>query len=109
MKVRRKAWTEAVTKAVNKAITDDGGNVQTCLDIIAERLVKLAMEGFMPAIEEIGNRIEGKPHQSVEAVVHNIEEGESFPRSSSYLEWEERHGKSIGAVGTSAGASGKSH
>ena len=33
---------------------------------IAESVVKLAREGDMEAIKEIGNRLDGKPHQSMD-------------------------------------------
>lgn len=39
------------------------------LDAIAEKLVEKAQEGDIMAMKEIGDRLDGKPHQSIDASV----------------------------------------
>ena len=60
-----KPWREAIRKAVAKR-TKDGGKA---LERIAEIAVANALEGKMDAIIEIGNRLDGKAHQSTDIVI----------------------------------------
>ena len=60
-----KHWRDAVQLAVNRMV-DDGKDTRRALKIIAEKVVTLAMEGDMAAIKEIGDRLDGKAHQSLD-------------------------------------------
>jgi len=55
-------WSDAVRKAVN-AKDPISGKKQ--LNRIATKVVEMALHGDIHAIHEIGNRLDGKPHQSV--------------------------------------------
>jgi hypothetical protein len=59
-----KLWRDALRKAVLKRI--EGGQK---LDRIAEATVAAAMEGKMDAVREIGDRLDGKPAQSIDMAV----------------------------------------
>ncbi len=59
-----KLWRDALRKAVMKRI--EGGQK---LDRIAEATVAAAMEGKMDAVREIGDRLDGKPAQSIDLAV----------------------------------------
>jgi hypothetical protein len=61
-----KKWKAAIDRALESKSRSDG---KVAIDAIAEKLVELAMEGERWATEEIGNRQDGKPNQTVEATV----------------------------------------
>lgn len=71
--VADKFWNEAVRLAVYRESEDDDGKKRKRLSIIADKLCKLAMDGDIAAIKEIGDRLDGKPAQ---AVVGSGENGE---------------------------------
>ncbi len=50
-------WRNAIMRAVSK---DDYKPLNAC----AEALVAKAMEGDIPALKEVGDRLDGKAHQS---------------------------------------------
>jgi hypothetical protein len=64
---KSKRWAEAIDKAI-KQYTDKKRKIEAgqALDRLAHNLVKLALEGDLWANQEIGNRLDGKPHQSVD-------------------------------------------
>jgi len=57
-----RAWRDALRLAVNR-LAEDGE--QKLLNVIAEKLVALALEGNLAAIREIADRLDGKPTQAV--------------------------------------------
>jgi hypothetical protein len=59
---RAKKWRDAISRALaRRSGTVDGG-----LDSVAAKLVSLAIDdGDKWAIDEIGNRLDGKPAQSI--------------------------------------------
>jgi hypothetical protein len=57
-----KHWRKAIMLAVNR-LAKDGKTKH--LDIIATRLVLKAAEGDVMAMKEIGDRLDGKPSQSL--------------------------------------------
>jgi hypothetical protein len=57
---KNKPWADAIRKAVVQ---------KKALDKIAAKLVDDAMEGDKDAWQEIGNRLDGKPHQTIAAEV----------------------------------------
>ena len=62
-----KRWLEALDKAL-KRYADPEQKIAAgqALDRIAKLVVKEALEGAYWAIEEIGNRLDGKPSQSID-------------------------------------------
>jgi len=60
-----KLWSDAVRMAVLREETCDGQKRKR-LSIIADNLCKLAMEGDMQAMKEIGDRLDGRPKQATE-------------------------------------------
>lgn len=59
-----KAWRDALRRALARhggAEGVDGG-----LNAVADAVVTLAASGDLQAIREIGDRLDGKPHQSIE-------------------------------------------
>jgi hypothetical protein len=63
--VSDKFWSEAVRLAVYREAEGDGEKRKR-LNIIADKLCKLAMDGDMQAIKEIGDRLDGKPAQALQ-------------------------------------------
>ncbi len=60
-KPKQKDWAAALRISVSETKGD-----KTKLRHIAEKVVELAIEGEMAAVKEIGDRLDGKPAQSVE-------------------------------------------
>jgi hypothetical protein len=51
-------WADAIRKTIIQGKR---------LDALAEKLVSMAAEGDMQALKEIGDRLDGKPSQSIDA------------------------------------------
>ena len=66
-KKSEKLWRDAVMRAVNRR-TKGKGNPKH-LDLLADKLVRVGRAGDIPAIKEIGDRLDGKPAQAVEVDV----------------------------------------
>jgi len=62
--VKDKRWQQAIDRALAKRCKGDG--IQA-LDDLAEKLLTKCDEGDMGALRELGDRIEGKPAQTIEA------------------------------------------
>lgn len=60
-KNKNKPWADALKRAMARY---DGGK-ENALNLIADQTVKRAINGDRWAVEEIGNRVDGKPAQSV--------------------------------------------
>ena len=60
--VKNKPWADAI----NRALARFGDGKANALNTIADQLVAAAVNGDKWAIEEIGNRVDGKPKQQVE-------------------------------------------
>ena len=61
----RKPWREALERAVKRRDAEKDGNPQM-LEVIADQCVADAANGVMPAVKEIGDRLDGKAVQGVE-------------------------------------------
>lgn len=61
-----KLWRDALERALARAGERGDRTVERGLDKVADTVVMQAIEGDKQAIQEIGNRIDGKPAQSVE-------------------------------------------
>lgn len=65
--VRGKQWRDALRKKLALFADEENKIVRgQALDGIAEVVVKQALAGNKDAIQEIGNRLDGKPHQSMD-------------------------------------------
>ena len=62
-RAKDKLWADAIRIAVNEAYK--GGDRQK-LRVLADKLVDKALEGEIAAMKEIGDRLDGKPAQSVD-------------------------------------------
>jgi hypothetical protein len=60
--VRAKRWQQAIQRALARASNKD---IDAGLDSAADKLVALAFEGDKWALEELGDRIDGKPAQAI--------------------------------------------
>lgn len=62
-----KRWQEALVKALAQFENKDAGiEMGQALSKIAEKVVAQAIAGERDAIQEIGNRLDGKPAQALE-------------------------------------------
>lgn len=66
-----KEWYRAVRKAVHelRAEKDAKGKIKKtkAINMLAKTLVTAAINGDMAALKEVGDRLDGKPRQTVEA------------------------------------------
>jgi hypothetical protein len=60
-------WTDALRVAVFREDVDG----RKKLARLADRCVEAALGGDMTAMKEIGDRLDGKPRQSMDVVAHN--------------------------------------
>src|SRR3990167_9912769 len=58
-------WRAAIRRACNKLIVGKAGEGDRAIHALAAKLVEAGLAGDMAAIQEIGNRIDGRPAQSV--------------------------------------------
>ena len=57
-----KLWRDAIMRAVKRQVVKGGGKY---LDVLADKLVKIAAEGDVHALKEIGDRLDGKPSMAL--------------------------------------------
>jgi hypothetical protein len=58
--VKNRPWADAINRAV---LANDGQRLRA----IAEKLLVLAEQGDVSALRELGDRLDGKPKQQIEA------------------------------------------
>ena len=62
-----KTWRDALDKALKQYVSKEAGIARgQALFRIATNVVVQALDGNSNAIQEIGNRMDGKPHQSMD-------------------------------------------
>ena len=66
-KKSEKLWRDAVMRAVNRRAKRKGN--PKYLDLLADKLVRVGHNGDIPAIKEIGDRLDGKPAQAIDVGV----------------------------------------
>ena len=66
-RAKDKLWADAIRIAVNEAY--EVGDKKK-LRVLADKLVDKALEGEIAAMKEIGDRLDGKPAQSVDVTHH---------------------------------------
>lgn len=66
-----KSWRDALQVAVNR-IREGGPDQRPFLAQLAEKCVDLALEGDLQAMKEIGDRLDGKAHQSLDVTVDDV-------------------------------------
>lgn len=61
------SWTGMLKKVIEEdyAVRGDGTKVSK-LEAVAKKLIELSIQGEVQAIRELGDRLEGKPKQTVE-------------------------------------------
>jgi len=71
---RAKVWTAAINRALERRSV---ASRTEAIDALADKLLSLCNEGDLSALQELGNRLEGKPAQTT---VLTGEEGEGGQR-----------------------------
>lgn len=63
-----KLWADAIRLAVLRDSNqfDDDGKIRKRISVIADNLAKLAEEGDIAAMKEVGDRLDGRPAQAVQ-------------------------------------------
>jgi hypothetical protein len=74
---KAKLWAAAIQRALEKR---GGGDKIKALDVLAEKLLANCDEGDLAALKELGDRLDGKPAQSIVgeeenplSIIHRIE------------------------------------
>ena len=67
-----KLWRNAIMVAVKREMTDAEGKPTKKLALLADKLVNEAIDGNVVALKEIGDRLDGKASQAVDAKVDNV-------------------------------------
>lgn len=62
-----KPWRDALMRALYRRAAGEGSPKR--LEVVAERCVTKALAGDVTAIKEIADRLDGRPHQSVDTDV----------------------------------------
>lgn len=57
-----KLWHDAIIRAIKKRSASDR---MDALDALAERLIDACATGDLPALKELGDRLDGKPAQAI--------------------------------------------
>lgn len=64
-----KVWADAVRRAVNRRMEGVEGQPKK-LELIAQRLIDMALDGDAASIREIGDRLDGRATQSVDSNIN---------------------------------------
>ncbi len=83
-----KPWKEAIRLAVNRK----GADGRAILIRLAESLTQKALDGDVSALRELGDRLDGKAHQSMDVAVSDerMVVNASTPAETAE-EWEQKH------------------
>jgi hypothetical protein len=65
-----KIWRDAVMRAVKRSAEGDD---KQHLERLADMLVAKALQGDISALKEIGDRIDGRPAQAIDATVNQVD------------------------------------
>lgn len=86
---QEKPWRDALMLAVNRAHAKGG---EKAIHRIADAVVKAAIAGDMQAAKEIGDRLDGKPRQELEATVTQTQYVVEAPSPAvNATEWLKQH------------------
>jgi hypothetical protein len=58
---KAKVWSAAIQRALDRRVSERG----KAIDDLADKLLDLCLEGDLAALKEFGDRMDGKPAQSV--------------------------------------------
>lgn len=67
-----KIWGDAIRRAVAREVEIEEAGIKRkvqWINVLADQLVRAASEGDMVAMKEVGERLDGKPHQSIDMTV----------------------------------------
>lgn len=59
---KAKIWEQAIKRAIARRAN---GEIEHGLDELADKLVTLVAQGDLPALKELGDRLDGKPAQAI--------------------------------------------
>lgn len=97
-----KLWRDALMVAVKREGKANGGKPTKKLAELAEKTVKMALEGDTTLIKEIGDRLDGKAHQSV-AVSGDLTQWVVSEKELSPDEWQREYGNAVKGNGAGKG------
>lgn len=87
-----KAWRDAVRKAVCKRIEDGEHKGRQKLEVMADQLADAGVAGKLDAMREIGDRLDGRAAQSIEAIITDERSVLRTPEISTTPEvWQNSH------------------
>ena len=101
-----KLWTDAIQRALKIWENESRVDGKKALDALAMQLLEKCLEGDMTALKELGDRLEGKPAQSV--YVGEAEDNPHYIASDEPLSDDEWI-KQYGSVETSKGSAKVTH
>ena len=61
---KAKLWRDSIIRELDRR-TAEGESQESAIDAMARKLIDLCIEGDLEAIKELGNRLDGRPAQSV--------------------------------------------
>jgi len=67
-----KLWRNAIMVAVKREMTDADGKPTRKLALLADTLVNEAIDGNVVALKEIGDRLDGRASQAIDAKVDSV-------------------------------------
>ncbi len=73
-----KIWRDALMRAVRRV---DKGTDAQYLDRLADKVVQLGLEGEASAYKEIGDRLDGKAHQTTELTIDDKRDASDWTRA----------------------------
>ena len=72
---KAKPWSDAIRRALARREAGDGRDLNALADVLVDK----ALDGDLPALKELGDRLDGKPAQAVDVggqadnpVIHEI-------------------------------------
>ncbi len=86
-----RVWTDAIRRVLTR-LDSEAPQRDAKIDQLALVLINKAMEGDMQAIKEVGDRLEGKPAQAIEATVEHVEQEKPERATMTREEWLKNHG-----------------
>jgi hypothetical protein len=90
---QEKPWRDAIQRAIHRT-ADDGKTKR--LEMLADQLVTEALKGDVSALKEIGDRLDGKPRQEIEATVERTTFVIRAPEPAQTTEeWKQKHTPTI--------------
>jgi hypothetical protein len=59
---KQRPWSDAIKRALARRADGDGRDLNALADVLVDK----ALEGDLPALKELGDRLDGKPAQALD-------------------------------------------